>query len=615
MLNSEFDTIIRKENNFENRKNSKIKMFILIFIILILVAGIAVGTYFFIQYKKSLPRKKFFEYALMSDVDKIMDITVFENIINNMINSSEYIVENKITCDYKKDEIDLSNASVELIHKKKDELKNIDLILNKSAEEIMRYSILMDEENIGVKSDEIVVKYIGSKIENLYNMSENGVNNISTTVEDTVAETSTGIVEETTGQQKEESKQQEFEKEDIAKIEIPDLQNLNNYINLIDGKLTQENFSIEEDVVLTQNGVSQEVTLYELKLSKEMFLQILGDIKNEFLNDNIINCFITGTDTTNEIENLFLFASGNKMNFSEGQVRKYIENYYEKIYDKLSNGANGDFIFDIYVKDDNPIKKSIKIGNIAEFDLENLKKSENENQAKLTAFVTEEQDIKKGFSINTYRLDNNISTTLKNEISLIENEKITNKILMNLKLEGNESSTILKNNVDFTYSDEVMKLGANINSNLKFKLDEEIPKLNEENCLFIDKLDDLTGQQIMGQVMDKTREVLKFKLELLSKNNIDESQVEKVDGFIDLDEQIRKKEQENKLKAQEKLVNAVSNEMTIAEQENRQYTLMDLQNLQIEGSTVSVMVGENMAIIAIDGFTFYIDPNFVLTSE
>lgn len=611
MLNSEFDTIIRKENNFENRKNSKLKIFILIFIILIFVAVIAVGAYFFIQYNKNLPKKKFFEYASMSDTDKITDITVFQNIINNMLNSSEYILENKITCDYKNDEKDFSDASIELINKKKDDLKSIDLILNKSAEEIMRYSILMDEENIGAKSDEIVVKYIGDKIENIYNITEKEVNNTSPTVGETIGETAG----ETTGQDLELQEQEKVESEDVAKIEIPDFKNLNNYINLITGKLTEENFSIEEDVILTQNGGSQEVTLYELKLSKEMFLQILGDLKNEFLNDNIINCFISGESSKDIKEKLLLLAKGNKMNFSEGQLRQYIENYYDMIFEKISNEPDCEFIFDIYVKDENPIKKSIKIGNIAEIDLENLKKSENENQAKLTVFVTEESNVKKGFSINTYRLDNNISTTLKNEISLIENEKITNKLLLNLKLEGNDNSTIVKNNTDITYSDSKMKVNTNITSNLKFKLDEEIPKLTEENCLFVNELDNVTGQQIMAQVIEKTIEVFKYKFELLAINNLDKSQIKKLDGFIDLDEQIRQKEQENKIAAQNKLVTAVSNEMTIAEQENREYTLNDLSNLQIEGSTVSVMVGENMAIVAIDGFTFYIDPNFVLTSE
>ena len=64
-----------------------------------------------------------------------------------------------------------------------------------------------------------------------------------------------------------------------------------------------------------------------------------------------------------------------------------------------------------------------------------------------------------------------------------------------------------------------------------------------------------------------------------------------------------------------KLVNAISKEMGMAEEENREYILTDLQNLEIEGSTVSVIIGENIAIVAVDGYTFYIDSNFVLTTE
>lgn len=46
-----------------------------------------------------------------------------------------------------------------------------------------------------------------------------------------------------------------------------------------------------------------------------------------------------------------------------------------------------------------------------------------------------------------------------------------------------------------------------------------------------------------------------------------------------------------------------------------EYTIRDLENLEIDGYNISCTVTDEKATIVMGGYTFYIDSNFVLTEE
>ena len=171
----------------------------------------------------------------------------------------------------------------------------------------------------------------------------------------------------------------------------------------------------------------------------------------------------------------------------------------------------------------------------------------------------------------------------------------------------------VNNNTTITYSDTENEYVLKINSKLEYVLNENIEKLNSDNCLFLDELDGPTREAVIASIYTKGAEVIGNKIVNII-NPIEETN-NKSNEIIDIDGETEEETAQKKQAAKTKLINAVREEMQKAQDEEREYALVDLQQLQIEGSAVSVMVNENMAVIAVDGFTFYIDPTFNLTEE
>ena len=53
--------------------------------------------------------------------------------------------------------------------------------------------------------------------------------------------------------------------------------------------------------------------------------------------------------------------------------------------------------------------------------------------------------------------------------------------------------------------------------------------------------------------------------------------------------------------------------MRKVENTGRQTTLEDLQNLQVDGLDVSIIISDELAIIKVNGYRFSIDSTFVLS--
>ena len=358
-----------------------------------------------------------------------------------------------------------------------------------------------------------------------------------------------------------------------------------------------------------------ETTLYELKLSKEEVLELLTELKNQIINDpNLINCWISGKEAYNEAKiDYNHLINGEKMDYTLEQIVEIIEVEFNKLYSNILKIEKFDYLYlDIYVNNDNVVKKSIKIGEYIEINIEEQKKSVSENYAKVSMLFSNDSNQKDAILFNINRLDNNVSTIFDIELSTTKSSKINNKISINMTLEGNVNSTNLTNKVSVIYSNETKQIKANLNSKVQIGYDGEVEKLNSENCLFLDELDIITLKDVIGQVSTKAREVANVKKEEFLREDTNEENNNIVNELIDMDGET---DEEARKEVQDKLVKKISEEMSKAEQEGREYALIDLQTLQIEGSTVSVMVDENMAIVAIDGYTFSIDPNFVLTTE
>ena len=595
MIESEFDRVIRGENNnYGTNKKSKLKVIIAVIIFIILV-GVSVWGYMsYSQYKIAMPKIKFFEYISKTNTEKLLDFSILEGIYSKMEQNS-YTINNDISISVDGQESWLSNLNANINYYKDNEknLNKADVIINNKDDEVIKLTGLADSKNIGIKSDEIVVKYIGSKFENLSKL----FNKYAT---------------------------QEEQDDSKEKITLPNKDMLNVYKEILNSKLLDEQFSIEKNVRLTEGNSSIEATLYELSFDKQEILQILTELQDTLINhDELINCLITGNveEQLETEENIYSgitptdalnLVTGYKINASKDDVKQEIENNFTKIYETLNSIENLNFKFDIYVSNSKVVKEAIIFENLLELNIDFQNTSENENSLKATIlFENQEEQSKDGVSITFNRKNNNVTTDFVLEMCLIQNGQINNKVIAEIKLEGNSSSTNVNNNLKITYSDTENEYTLKVKSKLEYGLNIEIEELNSENCLFLDELDDSTREIVINSVYEKGNEVINNKINSIF-NPEENNQNNEI---VDIDGESEEEKAEKKQSAKTKLVDAVREEMQKAQDEEREYTLANLQDLKIENSIVSVMVNENLAIVAIDGFTFYIDPNFNLTEE
>lgn len=121
----------------------------------------------------------------------------------------------------------------------------------------------------------------------------------------------------------------------------------------------------------------------------------------------------------------------------------------------------------------------------------------------------------------------------------------------------------------------------------------------------MDEQNDDTFNDISKAVIDMTRNVINGNLVKLGLSPLDDDYVMD-EPPTTLDTEAKKEEAKNKI------VESVSEAMTIAQREGRRYTLNDLQTLEIPGSEFSVSINGNVAILKIDGFEFKLDSDFQL---
>lgn len=595
MIDSEFDRVIRGENNYKTNKKGKWKIVLIIIILIIIAGGAVLGYSYYSGYKTAMPKIKFFEYINKTNIEQIIDISLLKSINDKMNESNSYTLNNNISISTgEEDVLSKINAKINYYKDNQKQLNKADIIINNDNDEVIKVTGLADNENIGIKSDEIVVKYIGSKFKNLNNL----FNNLEV---------------------------QENEENLEEKIVFPNKEMLNVYKEILNSKLLDEQFRIEKNVKLTEGNSSVETTVYSLSFDKQEILQIITELQDTLINDDeLINCLITGKIKEQSEEEIYFsgvsptdalnLVSGYKIDVTADKVKEEIENNFTKLFEYLNGIENLKFNFDIYVNGSKVVKEVIKLENILELNLDFKTISENENYAKATLLLEDEETgDKNGCSLSLNRKNNNVTTNFISEICLIEKGQINNKIIFEVNLEGNSSSTNVNNNTTITYSDTESEYVLKINSKLEYALNEDIEKLNSENCLFLDELDAPTREAVLLSIATKAEEVFYNKFNSII--NPMEEIYDQNSQIIDIDGETEEEIAQKKESAKNKLINAVKEEMKKAQEEEREYALIDLQELKIEGTTVSVMVNENMAVIAVDGFTFYIDPNFNLTEE
>ncbi len=591
MNNSIEDIIIDKDYN----KNSKQgKPFLVVFMFFIILASLAFGAYtYYININKETNKELFLKGISNAEFKFFIENEIYEAIIKkisekNFQMDNEVTVSNAMEIEEIENSVDLSRFllnSTTVRNKEEEKLYN-ELNLFYSDNKLLNLKLLDEKDKIAIMSDEIVNKYLGIYKENAnvffekFGVSSEFLNKYNE-LKDNLENKKINLLDEQTKK---------------AKLE--------EYANFLIPQLAEEKFtSYENQISLVKQG-SEELTVnaYKLILSKDEFALIFEGLLTKLRNDTeLLEKLVTNSDDIKEIQEKIDKKIEDIKDYENGlEITVYVSEFAtEKISVTLPNKDTIDIEF-------NPIADNEK--NVA---ITYLYEKKNQQQNDVTVYSALENTIVEdsvsiipktnGIKLELYKLQNTASTTIKAVCNIIEDKEINKKIHVNITTKGTKSSKTISNDIILTYSNNDGEVSANIKSKINFDKISDIEYLTDENCLFLDILSDEDLNLNIEAIRNQILKVYMEKLQNLNFININTQAPDITENNVNRDE------------LRNLLINTVSLQMGEAQMNGEEYTIQNLQNLQIEGHMVGVFIIDNVANINIDGVKFKIDENFNLT--
>lgn len=651
-------------------KNKKGKGILIIIFLLLLILLILIGGYlYFIKYIQETPKQLFFRHVGQNNLSNIIDTDIYYTIFEK-INTESHKTETiaNITTSMKNDltkNVDVSKLEFILntTSDKENEAAIVDAKINYLSNDIFHAKLISTKDNIAIGSNEILDKYIATtKVEfaNSINRSTGLETDLSADFIDEkidkYTENKIVIDEEYKAQKVNEYSKIIFdaipeeavtEKENVVvtidgktintKAYTLNLdvnaykQVLSNVLNtlkndeelltrLVTGNATQNNIEVEEpaenttttinplpnvQVEYTGGETEEHQTAREIETES---LEIVKDFPDENLvkNENIV-------DETSEENNSKLFKNLISALVLKQKIETKKEDLLKDIVTEIKNinNLNEGLQITVYVRNEEEqpektIKLVSELPNNINVDIE----YQEENKIKITYLEEVEENeevITKGISTEMKRVASDVKTEFNIQIGEIVDKKVIAKTQIDLETEGSKSSKTYENDIIVKYNNSEGDFKLNIKNNIDFENVKVEETLNDENSIFIDKLIDEEVKNLYTQVVEKIMQVYAEKIFNLAfiDNNLSSSIVQQPN--------IEPINEEEKNTVRQKLIETVSNMMGQAQLNGETFTIQNLKNIQIEGYNVSSIVTEELATVKINGYTFMIDKDFILS--
>ncbi len=432
----------------------------------------------------------------------------------------------------------------------------------------------------------------------------------------------TPMLEEATEEEQEHSEEQqqpEFEAESIPNFEpISGEVTEFNEPQVIEGENEEEYNPELENQEITQPEESNYTP--ELELTQTPNLDVVGEENN--INFGVFN-------QLDEYTNIIKLLFGLKVNKTQIELEEMLDSIIEEMDGMTGNGLT----MTLYASKEKTEKVSIILPNENTVEIEVLKKSDSENRIKLTylykgnnsifskqneennvefldndEIISVEEEVLEeqtnGISFDISKIKTATNTSIDTTFSYIENEKITKKI--NIKADINDVSTAksINNSLIITVSTKENESKLVADTTFKFSNSgDSIPDLTDENCLFLETLSPEDYGVTIQAIKEKIDYVWNQKKEHF--------------GFIDTNTKSSKKSIIDKAsssitrdEARQALQDKISNMINEAIENEQEFTIQNLENLQIDGYEISSVVNENGAVIVIDIYTFNVNNEF-----
>lgn len=570
----------KKEKQPKNKKSKKAIIIILILLLIVIIcAAVAI---FLLSNQNSIKSAKqaFFESITKNNIEQIGSIDLYEELLGAVASENSSVSTN-VDISYDSEDLSVNNISLNI--DSQNDIENLetysDITLNYSDNEIFNLEFLANTEGLALKSDEIVSNFVGARYAYLlgldsldnsddeYNYDDSNDNTLyyDESSEDSYDNSSTDY-SMTDGSL------------DTASLE----ESLQIYTDILNRNLDESQFTTNE-VTLEMDSGTVDCTEYTLTMSEEQFLDICKQLLEGFETDA----------NTIEIFTAVLSLYG----YSESDLIDIVDNMIAQL-ESAEVDANSNIIIKVYDNNGETVKLSMQYSGIT-MEIEYVYGDTN-SSIKLTAIEDETGD---GLSYGITNSKSDLTQNLDFEVEIIEDSLVSQTLTIATEVVRSGASYTL--NVEFEIQDSVTTISIDSTSDIEFT-DVAIEDLTSENCVFLDDLSEEEQTQVLNQISERAQVVLSEKMSQLS--FIDTNTNTTLVGQADDEEQTDTKEV-----AKQDLITAIQNEMTESINNGEEYTLQDLEELEVEGHTVEVEISENLAVVTVDGYTFNIDSEFNLS--
>lgn len=300
--------------------------------------------------------------------------------------------------------------------------------------------------------------------------------------------------------------------------------------------------------------------------------------------------------------------SGQKISGTVEELKERINNEISKV-SSIKDGIT----INVYVrneaeKESETVKVVAELSKDTSFDIEYT----GNTKVKVTYLapqVDEEtgDEVNGGYSIEIEKKSSDVNVKYNVQSSKIENKKVVSKTQLELTTDNSNPSKGYTNDAIIKYNNNDGELKINVKNEIKFQSETIAEDFSDANAIFLDQISAEEAQDLYIDIFQKVMAVYAEKMVSLTfiDNNSSNSVVQQP-----IVQPVNTQEKEE-IKA--KLIDVVSTMMGEAEARGETFTIEDLKDLKIDDYNVSTIVSSDLAIIKIQGYTFNIDKDFMLS--
>ena len=575
-----------KKQKQPKNKGSKTAIIILIILLLIIIiAAVIVMLVLSSRNSEVNAKQAFFESVTKNNIEQVGSIDLYEELLTSVASESS-TVETNVNISYSTEDVSVNN--IELNIDSSNDLENLrsysDMTLSYSDNELFNLELLATGESFALKSDEIVDSFVGATYSyliqsGLVSFSTTTTPDITTTPEE-YDDTDNYLMTEDDTLYSEDVETEDFNTESLT---ISD-ESIQIYTDILNNNLDDSQFTANE-VTLNMESGTVDCTEYTLTMSEEQFLDICKQI---------LEAFETDADTINVFSTALSLAG-----YSETQLIAIVDNMIEQL-ENAEVDENSNVVIKVYDNNGQTVKLSMEYSGIT-MEIEYVY-GDSESSIKITSV---EDETGEGVSYKITNRKSDLTQNLDFEISFIENDSVNQTVTFATEVIRSGSEYTFNMNIDSQETDTSLTIESS--SNIQFT-DVEVEDLTSENSVLLDDLTEEQQTELLNSISERLQFVLSEKMSELS--------------FIDtntnttiVDQGNSTEEDDTALKeaAKQDLITAIQNEMTESINSGEEYTLQNLEGLQVDGHIVEVEISDDIAIVTVDGYTFNIDSEFNLS--